>query len=239
MDAEKTYGLNTTSLRGVFYSKLRLVITAARLWPTFVSHEEDMVMRSDKWKERYPNQRVQMWDNTNVNFMGKPSDPDLQRQTFSLYYGQNVAKGGIFLQLCGWMGGWELHLGAISDTAYFENSGLLSEQLEFQKNDSSSDLSFTNILDKGYRSILAAWRAGGQLLLQPFFAKSDRKFTSKEVLLSAAVASDRSANERAVKRMKCSGMISRGIHQSEGLEMMADLWIAWGFQCNFMYKPVL
>jgi hypothetical protein len=42
------------------------------------------------------------------------------------------------------------------------------------------------------------------------------------------------------QRMKCSGMISRRIHQSQGLEMMADLWIAaWGFQCNFRYKPVL
>ena len=43
------------------------------------------------------------------------------------------------------------------------------------------------------------------------------------------------------QRMKCSGMIiSHRIHQSEGLEKMADLWIAaWGFQCNFMYKPAL
>jgi hypothetical protein len=58
-----------------------------------------------------------------------------------------------------------------------------------------------NILDKCYRCVLAAWRAGGQLLLQPLFAKSDRKFTSNEVLLSGAVATDRSANERAVNRL--------------------------------------
>ena len=45
-----------------------------------------------------------MWDNTNVDFQGKASDLDLQRLTFSLYYGGNVAKGGIFLQLCGWLG---------------------------------------------------------------------------------------------------------------------------------------
>ena len=40
------------------------------------------------------------------------------------------------------------------------------------------------------------------------------------------VANDRSANERAVKRIKCRVMItSRGIHQFEGLEMMVDLWL--------------
>jgi hypothetical protein len=63
---------------------------------------------------------------------------------------------------------------------------------EFQKRfvellDSSTggkNLPFTNILDKGYQSILAAWRTGGQVLLQSFFAKSDRKFSSREVLLS-------------------------------------------------------
>ena len=112
-------------------------------------------------------------------------------------------------------------------------------QEEFQKNDPSSNVAFTNILDKGYRCILAAWRAGGQLLLQPFFARSDRKFSSNEVLLSGAIATDRSGNERAVKRLKSSNMIARGIHQRLDFAEFADFWIAWGFQCNFMYKPVL
>jgi hypothetical protein len=76
-------------------------------------------------------------------------------------------------------------------------------------------------------------------VLQPFFAKSDRKFSSNEVLLSGAVATDRSANERAVNRLKASGRIAGGIHQSQDLECASDIWIAWGFQCNFMYKPVL
>ena len=105
-------------------------------------------------------------------------------------------KGGIFLQLCGWLGGWDLWLGAMSDTEYFERSSILESQKEFQEKFDllSVLLSFTNILDKGYCSVLAAWRASGQLLLQPFFAKSDRKFMSKEVLLSAAVATDRSVH---------------------------------------------
>ena len=67
-------------------------------------------------------ERIIMWDNTNVDFMGKPTDADLQRLTYSLYYGRNVAKGGIFLELCGWLGGWELWLGAVSDSDYQESS---------------------------------------------------------------------------------------------------------------------
>ena len=130
-------------------------------------------------------------------------------------------------------------LGAVSDSDYLEKSGLLRYQQQFQTDDPTSSISFTNILDKGYRCILAAWRTGGQLLLQPFFAKSDRKFNSREVLLSGAVASDRSANERAVNRMKESGMIARGIHQNQNFVRSADVWLAWGFQCNFMFKPVL
>ena len=120
-----------------------------------------------------------------------------------------------------------------------EKSGILSYQELFQKNDATSDIPFTNILDKGYHCVLAAWRAGGQLLLQPFFAKSDRKFLSHEVLLLGAVAADRSANERAVKQMKLCSMIAHGIHHCQDFECIADVWIAMGFQCNFMFKPVL
>jgi hypothetical protein len=57
--------------------------------------------------------------------------------------------------------------------------------------------------------------------------------------LSGAVATDRSANERAVNRLKASSRIAGGIHQRQDLERAADMWIAWGFQCNFMFKPVL
>ena len=100
-----------------------------------------------------------MWDNTNVDFQGKPTDADLQRLTLSLYYGGNVAKGGIF---CSFVVGfcWELWLGAVLDSDYLEKSGYLGYQELFQKSDATSSISFT-ILDKGYRCVLAAWRAGG------------------------------------------------------------------------------
>jgi hypothetical protein len=240
VDIETDFAVNEKVCRRVFQSKLKQNVRAVHIWPRFLSHDEDVALRGQKWNIRYTNRRVQFWDNTNINFTCKPSHADAQRQTYSAYYGGNVVKGGVFLQLSGWLGGWELWVGAVSDTEYFEKSGLLTKQHDFQKNDTSSDLPFTNILDKGYRSVLAAWRAGGQLLLQPFFAKSDRKFSSDEVLHSAAVAADRAANERAVRRMKECGMIgSRGIHPRESLEMWADIWLAWGFQCNFMYEPVL
>ena len=229
------------TLREVFEAKLKMAKRAAMSWSRFLKHHEDMALCAIRWKERYKNQRIIMWDNTNVNFTGKPTDADLQRMTYSLYYGGNVAKGGVFLQLSGWLGGWDLWLGAVSDTDYFEQAGILEAQEAFQRHVDVDDdvIAFTNIMDKGYRSILAAWRAGDQLLLQPFFAKSDRKFTSKEVLLSAAVATDRSGNERAVRAMKRSEFIRRGIHQKQKLDQFADFWLAWGFQVNFMYKPVL
>jgi len=54
--------------------------------------------------------------------------------------------------------------------------------LSFQELKVHSDIPFLNILDKGYRCVLAAWRAGRQLTLQPDFANSDRRFNSREVL---------------------------------------------------------
>ena len=62
----------------------------------------------------------------------------------------------------------------------------------------TKDYPWINILDKGYRVVEAAWREGRQFVLQPTFAKADKKFTSDEKIRSSAVASDRGENERAV-----------------------------------------
>ena len=75
--------------------------------------------------------------------------------------------------------------------------------------------------------------------VQPFFAWSDKRFLSREVLLSGAVASDRSGNAHAVMCMQLSNFIARGIDQTQDLDIFADCWILWGFQSNFMFKPVL
>ena len=117
--------------------------------------------------------------------MFKPSNPDYQRLTYALYYGHNVAKGGVCVQLCRWITTEELWTGAISDTEYFERSGILATQQEL-----GGEKSFVNIVDKGFRNVVAAWRHGRQMILQPAFAKSDRRFTSYELISSAAIAAD-------------------------------------------------
>jgi hypothetical protein len=98
---------------------------------------------------------------------------------------------------------------------------------------------FTNIVDKGKCCIMAAWRVGKQLFLQPAFARSDQKFSTREVNRSSMVASDRSGNERAGNMAKRAGVLKRGLRPNESADVIADVWIAWGFQANFMYRPVL
>uniref|UniRef100_A0A7S4NEM8 DDE Tnp4 domain-containing protein n=1 Tax=Odontella aurita TaxID=265563 RepID=A0A7S4NEM8_9STRA len=204
-----------------------------------MTEEVDSKLRSEKWNDRYGGKRVVMWDNTNVN-MPKPRDASMQRQNYSAYYGGNVGKGAVGLQLCGWMRTNELWDGAVSDSEYFEKSGILEMQAEFVANDSNnSDVQFTNILDKGYHAVLAAWRAGKQFVLQPAYKKSERKFTSAEVLLSAAVAADRSGNERAVNVAKRCFILGKGIDPSHRLDEIDDIWLVWGFQANFMFASVL
>ena len=50
-------------------------------------------------------------------------------------------------------------------------------------------------------------------MMQPAFARSDRRYTSGEVLRSGAVAAHRSSNERAVNVMKRSGLLKRGLQK--------------------------
>ena len=68
-----------------------------------------------------------------------------------------------------------------------------------------------------------------QLLLQPFFAKSNRKFTSQEVLLLGSVVSDQSGNEQEVNWQKYSSMLAHGMRPVQDLNQFAD----------FMYRPCL
>lgn len=181
-----------------------------------------------------------MWDMTGIKAY-QFGAADLQRDTYSKYYAGNCMKGGIFCQLCSWMGVHDLWGGNVSDTDYHNNSGYLEEQEEYQKKDMVDDkvVPFTVILDKGYRARAANLRRGGQLTLQPVYAKSDQRFKGSETMLSASVASDRGGNERAVNVSKRGGVIKRGFKPSMDAKMFQDSWIGWGFQMNFMYNPVL
>lgn len=183
-----------------------------------------------------------MWDDTNVPFNFKPSGAQNQRITYSQYYASNCAKGGVFIQCCGWVGVSELWTGATSDSFYMENTNeILERQQIFAENDlvDGKVIPFTMILDKGYRIVRAAFKHGKQECIQPMFAESDTTFTSGDMNYSATVASDRSGNERGVKLSKLSGAVKKGLNPRASPIRLNNIWEAWSFQTNFMYAPVL
>jgi DDE superfamily endonuclease len=239
VDMQEAYGFSDRTVRNIFDDKLEIVSNEAKHWPRFVSLNEDLEIRQqNKWDE-YKKQRVIMWDNTNIPMVFKPTAADLQRNTFSAYYASNCAKGGVFIQPCGWMGTHELWEGRVSDTEYLKNSGIIEEQDTYLFCDNENNqVSWTMILDRGYRVSALAYNEGRYNIVQPCFNRSDRKFTAKETLRSAAIANDRSANERAVNLAKNSEYVSTGLKPNQNPTRLNKVWKAWGFQCNFLYKPV-
>jgi hypothetical protein len=221
-------------VKKVIEKKLQMELKARARWPMYASHSEDELLRQSSWNEKYSDQRILFWDNTGIE-LHKASDALLQRITFSAYYAGNVAKGGIFVQLCGWLGVHELFPGAMSDSDYLAKTGILEMQQKFQEADGG--LPFVNVLDRGYRVTRAAWMSK-QFILQPTFAKSDSKFSGSDVLRSASVAADRSGNERAVRMTKMSATVKRGTINNKDLVRLCDLWLAWSWRTNFMFKPV-
>ena len=240
-DVLKMYNICERTFYHVLDSKIQLVKRCRNSWPRFASHEEDVKLRGQKWNEKYGNKRCILWDDTNGPFTFKPSTALNQRRTWSSYYASNCAKAGVFVQFCGWIGVDELFPGAISDSLYVEKTNILKIQKEFAEKDlvNGKYVPFTIIVDKGYRIITLAWVAGKQECVQPTFAKSDRQFTTNEMLVSATVAADRSGNERAVRYAKLLGFIQRGLKPRTCPRRFNDVWLAWSFQTNFMYKSVL
>ena len=116
--------MNRSSCTDIFDSKLSIVMNCRASWPQFASSVEDSCLRKSKWNAKYEGKIVVMWDDTNIDFQFKPGGADEQRMTYSSYYGGNVGKGGVFLQLCGWLGVEHLWVGATSDTYYQERSGI-------------------------------------------------------------------------------------------------------------------
>lgn len=158
------------------------------------------------------------------------------------YYSCNCFKGGIGLQLGGWIHTHDLWTGCVRDTAYQGESDIFEIQKAFCELDrvNGNVVPFTNVFDKGYRNRLQAWLVGNQLTLQPVFAKSDEKFRRNDTLSSAVIAADRSSNERAVRLSKMSTYISRGLDNHQSMERMHFAWlVCWGFQTNFMFDTVV
>ena len=89
----------------IFDHRLYLALVCRSSWPTYAKYKEDQALRDSKWNAKYPTQRIIMWDDTNVPFNFKPSAAVNQRTTYSSYYSQNCAKGGVF---CSSVDGWVL-----------------------------------------------------------------------------------------------------------------------------------
>ncbi|KAL9186550.1 hypothetical protein ACHAXT_005788 [Thalassiosira profunda] len=240
-DISAVYGPDPKYLRQEINLKYSMERHARNVWPTYVSYDEDVSLRdNEKWGRKYDGLRIVMWDMTNIPAFGF-SDADFNRMTYSKYYNQNCFKGGVGNQLCGWIVVAPLWTGAVSDTMYNERAGYLQEQMEFQAVDlvNGHVVPWTNVYDKGYRAKMVAFRMGNQLVLQPVWAESDRRFGRDETLLTAAVAHVRGANERAVNVCKRSWFVSRGFRPNSSAKELNDAWMTWSFQCNFMFRPVL
>ena len=122
-----------------------------------------------------------------------------------------------------------------------ELTKILPQQQQFQEHDNQNNavLLFLLVLEKSYCFTMLA-RQYNQSFWKPIFAKLDKKFKQDDLLFSAGVAVNRSGNERVVKYMKHSWIVWRGIkHGNFDLPTVDDIWLAWGFQVNFMYKIVL
>ena len=241
IDAAAVYKTHVTSVRKIFEKKLEIAKQCRERWPRYASYHEDHSLTKQKWQDKFKGKRIVMWDDTNINLNYKPSSAEEQRLTYSVYYAGNCAKGGVFIQLCGWIGVENLWCGATSDSHYQEHTKIFERQNDFAKKDlvDGQVKPFWNVLDKGYRVNVPAWRAGRQEIVQPVFASSDRRFSGRDTIITADVATYRSSNERGVKVTKYSAYIARGIKQNASAATMDDVWVSWSFQTNFMYKSVL
>ena len=111
-----------------------IILKARRCWPHHATHNQDISLRKDKWNERYKKERIVQWDNTNIT-IDKPGDASMQRSTWNSYYNANCAKGGVYLQLCGWMGVDNLWVESVSDTDYMLKSNIFKRQDSYASDD--------------------------------------------------------------------------------------------------------
>ena len=227
----KKYSLHKDSCRRIVRLKLVLVIGARKQWSMYATYKEDMLDCSSKWSDDFGNTRVIMHNNTNIG-LPRASAGDQQRSLYSEYYGKCCAKGGVCIQLCGWICATHLVTGHACNKMSMESTRILPQQQQFQEHDKVNNtlLPFLLVLDKGYR-ITALARQQAQSCCQPIFAKSDEQYQRNDLLLSARVAVNRSGNERGVKYMKHSLIVCRGIkHGNFDLATINDVWLLWGFK---------
>lgn len=241
VDYPTIYCCREKTLRIIVQRKLQLIKATRDKWPMYASFAEDAKFRDPKWNAHFDpinGHRVVMHDSTNIP-LAQPSSAALQRALYNPYYGMCCAKAGVAVQLCGYIYGLPLNTGHSDDTRFIEDTDILKQQQIFAESDETSDKPFLNIFDKGYQCVVAALNHG-QYCLQPAFAESEKQFKDNAVLHSGAVAVVRSGNERAVNRCKMSWFLKRGaVDQMWSIDLVCDVWDAWTFQVNFMYKKFL
>jgi hypothetical protein len=238
----RDWNLSVKSLRKLLNNKLEQELKTRLNWPMHAFVGEDIELKKkDTWSDWFPESkrlRIYMQDNTNVP-LTRPSDPNLQKALYSDYYGGCVGKGCVVLQQCGWIRTVPICTGGIGDQDYLSKTKIFEKQKAFGMKDNTSNETGLNVLDKGYRSTLAA-QLQGQHCFQPDFAQFDKKFNGEKTLHSAAVAVVPSGNERAVKLAKMSWVIKKGgsLCTTRDLATLDNIWMGWGFRVNFIYSPV-
>ena len=106
-----------------------------------------------------------------------------------------------------------LWMGAVSNTQYLSDSGIVEWQNEFAESNllDQKYVPFINVTeDKGYWCSTAAWRCEKQFLLMPTFAKSDQIFTSEHILTSVVIqliAVGTRGQFIFVKHLACSNVV--------------------------------
>lgn len=237
-DLAKDYRLNAERKNDIVDDKLRKILDCRASWPAYLTQEEDVALRPRKWDGVLgKDERVIMHDTTNIPLRFKPTQSELQKITHSIYYGGNNAKADCAVQPCGFVRTYMLWVAAITDSQYMIRNRIFEHQQRFQRSDlvGGVEIPFMNILDRGYKLSNEAFKAGKQTVQQPIFReRNQQRFTGRETLLSASIASIRSGNERAVAKAKMAGFLKKGLRPSECPERLDNVWLAWGFMVGYL-----
>ena len=234
-DFEAEYDCSDKPLLNAIRHRLRKVLDCRERWPMYASYAEDAQLRDPSWSRHFDPEkghRVVMHDTTNIP-LPNPSSGDLNRALYNQYYSMCCAKAGVAVQLCCWIYGLPLVTGHSDDDRQIDDTMILELQKEFSENDSTSDIAFLNVFDKGYHKLLEALRHG-QMCLRPEDANND--YTADKVLRTGCIAVLRSGNERGVNRCKTSWFLKKGCRDNKwDIQFLCDMWEAYTFQVNFMY----
>jgi hypothetical protein len=229
IDNENKYNVSHGVLRSIYNNMQMMVLFVQSQWPLYASYasynEDKTYWKVIKW-DAYDGKRLIMFDNTNI-IIRQPSDAEAQRSTYPLYYSGNAGKAAVYIQPCGWIGSHEVWTGGVSDTAYMQLGQVFEALSNYlltstYKDNNTQYISFTIVLDMGYRVVLDAYQNVGHLVLQPIFAQSDWQFSTVQTLISSAVATNRAGNKQAVRYLEKREYIKKGLLTNKSTVRMCD-----------------